>query len=138
MKKSFSFFSLIIICVLLAVGCSEENNNYSSDLDAHKRDLDGYFFDSGRYQLYFKDDKMMINGRDIGKDKKSVLDEIYLNKGVELGGTVMEEYENVEVTTNDNKYTIKVDDFTLEFTKFKDHIIVDSENMEFIRNKLEI
>ena len=137
MKKSFSFFSLIIICVLLAVGCSEENN-YVSDLDAHERDLDGYFFDSGRYQLYFKDDKMMIIGREIGKDKKSVLDEIYLNKGVELGGTVMEEYENVEVTTNDNKYTIKVDDFTLEFTKFKDHIIVDSENMEFIRNKLEI
>ena len=137
MKKSFSFFSLIIICVLLAVGCSEENN-YASDLDAHERDLDGYFFDSGRYQLYFKDDKMMIIGREIGKDKKSVLDEIYLNKGVELGGTVMEEYENVEVTTNDNKYTIKVDDFTLEFTKFKDHIIVDSENMEFIRNKLEI
>ena len=137
MKKSFSFFSLIIICVLLAVGCSEENN-YVSDLDAHERDLDGYFFDSGRYQLYFKDDKMMIIGRDIGKDKKSVLDEIYLNKGVELGGTVMEEYENVEVTTNDNKYTIIVDDFTLEFTKFKDHIIVDSENMEYIRNKLEI
>lgn len=80
----------------------------------------------------------MIIGRDIGKDKKSVLDEIYLNKGVELGGTVMEEYENVEVTTNDNKYTIIVDDFTLEFTKFKDHIIVDSENMEYIRNKLEI
>ena len=137
MKKSFSFFSLIIICVLLAVGCSEENN-YASDLDAHERDLDGYFFDSGRYQLYFKDDKMMIIGREIGKDKKSVLDEIYLNKGVELGGTVMEEYENIEVTTNDNKYTIIVDDFTLEFTKFKDHIIVDSENMEYIRNKLEI
>lgn len=137
MKKSFSFFSLIIICVLLIVGCSEENN-YVSDLDAHERDLDGYFFDSGRYQLYFKDDKMMIIGREIGKDKKSVLDEIYLNKGVELGGLVMEEYENVEVTTNDNKYTIIVDDFTLEFTKFKDHIIVDSENMEYIRNKLEI
>ncbi|MBD8036373.1 protein-disulfide isomerase [Solibacillus sp. A46] len=137
MKKSVSFFSLIIMCVLLAVGCSEENN-YASDLDAHERDLDGYFFDSGRYQLYFKDDKVMIIGREIGKDKKSVLDEIYLNKGVELGGTVMEEYENVEVTTNDNKYTIKVDDFTLEFTKFKDHIIVDSENMEYIRNKLEI
>ena len=137
MKKSFSFFTLIIICVLLAVGCSEENN-YVSDLDAHERDLDGYFFDSGRYQLYFKDDKMMIIGRDIGKDKKSVLDEIYLNKGVELGGTVMEEYENVEVTTNHNKYTIIVDDFTLEFTKFKDHIIVDSEKMEYIRNKLEI
>ncbi|WP_339215923.1 protein-disulfide isomerase [Solibacillus sp. FSL W8-0372] len=137
MKKSVSFFSLIIMCVLLAVGCSEENN-YASDLDAHERDLDGYFFDSGRYQLYFKDDKMMIIGREIGKDKKSVLDEIYLNKGVELGGTVMEEYENVEVTTNDNKFTIIVDDFTLEFTKFKDHIIVDSENMEYIRNKLEI
>ena len=137
MKKSFSIFSLIIICVLLAVGCSEENN-YVSDLDAHERDLEGYFFDSGRYQLYFKDDKMMIIGREIGKDKKSVLDEIYLNKGVELGGSVMEEYENVEVTTNDNKYTIIVDDFTLEFTKFKDHIIVDSENMEYIRNKLEI
>lgn len=137
MKRSFSFFSLIIICVLLTVGCSEENN-YASDLDAHERDLDGYFFDSGRYQLYFKDDNMMIIGREIGKDKKSVLDEIYLNKGVELGGSVMEEYENVEVTTNDNKYTIIVDDFTLEFTKFKDHIIVDSENMEYIRNKLEI
>lgn len=77
---------------------------------------------------------LTIMGTYINDDRKSVIDEIVVSHEDIDSPFFHEEYGNAEIEVKDNKYLITAENgISLEFTKFMDQIIVDSEGMEYIK-----
>ena len=138
---------LTLLGLFFLQGCKEESsivygNGYQSDLKAKAEDLDGYILDSGTYKLHIEDDHMIVIGKIssnnpvTGESDKHVLDEIFEAQGMKPFDSIFEEYDDVKIKTKGNVYTISVNDFSIQFLKFKEHILVDKNGHEYIRNKL--
>lgn len=137
MKKYLSILSFLAILVLAITGCVEEDSSkYKSDLKAKVSDLDSHYYKSNRYELYFKDDKLLIINKRVIDKQTSPLDSLFFDEeNQDKTFTPTKEYDDVIIKTKGNKYYITIDNVTLEFIKFKEHIIVDSEDVEYIRDK---
>lgn len=139
-KIYLSVISIFTLLILITAGCvqEEDSSKYKSDLKANASDLDGHYYKGYRYQLYFKDDKMLVIKDNIIDKQKSPLDALFVNEeNKDKSFTSTKEYQDIKIKTKGNKYYITVDDVTLEFIKFKEHIIVDSEDVEYIRNSFD-
>lgn len=83
--------------------------------------------------IYLDENELTINGTFVNDDRKSILDKVVVTEDME-SPHVEREYTNAKVEVKDDKYIITADDgVSLEFTKFKEHIIVDADGMEYIR-----
>ena len=77
-------------------------------------------------------------GINVEDDRKSAIDEFMLSyfetTGEELTAFFQKEFSDAKVEVKGDQYLITADHgFSIEFTKFKAHIIVDTEGMEYIR-----
>ncbi|MGE7982197.1 hypothetical protein [Solibacillus sp. NPDC093137] len=139
MKKYLFSATLIFLFSLILASCSEETNGYQSDLKVEAEDLHGYSFANNEYQIYLNDHHMLITGRlpySI-ENSKSIMTDFLNDQGKKAGDTVFEEYDDVKITTKNNIYTILIEGFSMEFMKFKEHILVDEYGMEYILNQVE-
>ena len=148
-SRRFFIGFLLLISFFILQGCIDRGKSHDEDLevkaedlaendaDAKVEDLDGYYFDGGRYQLFFKDYYLLITGSlELGESQKSVFDDIFMTLGKQVDDTVFEEYENIIIETSGNQYTITVSDFSFELMKVDADFVVDAAGMEYVRNEL--
>ena len=134
MKKILSIAMLSIACVLILFGCDQQNSSKNSDKVAKADDFESHFYQSDRYTIYMHEDELTIDGTFVNDDRKSILDKVVVSEDMD-SPHIHREFANAKVKAKGDKYIITADDgVSLEFTKFMDHIIVDSEGMEYIRN----
>lgn len=139
MKKYLFFASLILLLSLNLAGCSEEMNGYHSELKVGAKDLHGYSFANNEHQIYLDDHHMLITGRlpYSVENSESIMTDFLTDQGKKAGDTVFEEYDNVKITAKNNKYSILIEGFSMEFMKFKEHILVDEYGVEYILKQVE-
>lgn len=143
------FFIGFLLLSFILQGCIDRGKSHDEDLevkaedlvendaDAKVEDLDGYYFDGGRYQLFFKDYYLLITGTiELGEIQKSVFDDIFMALGKQVDDTIFEEYENIIIETSGNQYTITASDFSFELMKVNADLVVDVAGMEYVRNEL--
>lgn len=137
MKKILSLAMLIIVCALMLFGCDQQNSSKNSDKVAKAEDFESHFYQSDRYTIYLHEDGLTIDGTFINDDRKSIIDKVVVSEDMD-SPHIHKELTNAKVKVKGDKYIITADDdISLEFTKFMDHIIVDSEGMEYIRKAKE-
>lgn len=133
MKKILSLAMLSIACALMLFGCDQQNSSKNSGKVAKAEDFETHFYESDRYTIYLHEDGLTVYGAFINDNRKSILDDVVVSD--DMGSPfIHREFTNAKVEVKGDKYFITADDdISLEFTKFMDHIIVDSEGMEYIR-----
>lgn len=133
MKKILSLAMLSIGCALMLFGCDQQGSSNNSEKVAKAEDFETHYYQSDRYMIYLDENELTINGTFVNDDRKSILDKVVVTEDME-SPHVEREYTNAKVEVKDDKYIITADDgVSLEFTKFKEHIIVDADGMEYIR-----
>lgn len=133
MKKIHFLTVLSIVSILMLMGCDQKASSEESSMVAKPEDFETHFYESDRYAISLHKDGLTIYGTFINDDKKSILDKVVVSESMD-SPFIHKEYANAKVEVKDDKYIITADDdISLEFTKFMDHIIVDSEGMEYIR-----
>ncbi|MGE7981894.1 protein-disulfide isomerase [Solibacillus sp. NPDC093137] len=133
MKKILSIAMLSIACVLSLFGCDQQNLSKNSDKVTKAEDFESHFYQSDRYTIYLHEDGLTIDGTFINDDRKSILDKVVVSEEMD-SPHIHKEFTNAKVEVKGDKYIITADDgVSLEFTKFMNHIIVDSVGMEYIR-----
>ncbi|MER2028298.1 MAG: protein-disulfide isomerase [Solibacillus sp.] len=141
MKKISLFATLFISSFTLLAACDEKTAVDYTTLTAQAEDFETYFYESDRYSLTLHEDDLTIMGTmgiNVEDDRKSAIDEVMLSyfesTEEELTAFFQKEFSDAKVEVQGNQYLITADHgLSLEFTKFKDHIIVDAEGMEYIR-----
>lgn len=121
--------------LLLIFGCSDKTD--SEQLIAKKTDLEDAVFESRPYQFQLiEGDKLLILRDGVPPDeRKYSFDEILFEDGIPH--SVYLEFDNVKVETKDEYYFISADGLsTFKLKKFMNHILMDEEGREFIRNRL--
>ena len=141
MKKISLFATLFISSFALLAACDEKTEVGDSTLTAQAEDFETYFYESDRYSLTLHEDDLTIMGTmgiNVEDGRKSAIDEVILSHfestEEELTAFFQKEFSDAKVEVQGNQYLITADHgLSLKFTKFKDHIIVDAEGMEYIR-----
>lgn len=143
-KKKVTFLQPAIIFLLfLAIGTMlylipQSDKQLAVDskeaaLVAKEEDFESHFYESDRYAVYLHEDVLIIYGTFIGDNRKSIIADVLLSGEID-SPFIRKEYSDAKVETKGDKYLITAEgDISLEFTKFMEHIIVDSYGMEYIR-----
>ena len=135
MKKLIYLLGLCGLLLLIS-GCSDKTD--SEKLIAKKTDLDDAVFESRPYQFeLFDGDKLRIMRDGVPPDQYKIFsfDKILFEDGIPH--SVYLEFDNVKVETKDEYYFISADGLpTFKLKKFMNHIVMDEEGREFIRNRL--
>lgn len=135
MKKILLLAILSVTCALMLIGCDQLFSPKEPKKIAKVEDFETHFYESDRYTIYLDEDKLIIYGALLRDNKKSILNEVVVSDDMD-SPFVHREFTNAKIKVKGDKYFITADDdVSLEFTKFMDHIIVDSEGMEYIRKK---
>ena len=134
MKKVIYLWGLCVLPMLLILGCSDKNE---SELTAKKKDFENALFVGNRYQFQIDDDKLLIMGNNFYGEKYS-FDDLLFEDGIPDNNAVFLEFDHVKVKTKGVDYFITADGISFKLKKFKNHIVMDEEGNEFIRNEIKL